>query len=45
MRERPMPLLGSFGVVALAFFLAELGGKTQLATVSLAGNDPSFVGA
>ncbi len=44
MRERAVPLLGSFGIVALAFFLSELGDKTQLATVSLAGHDPSFVG-
>jgi len=43
-RERSMPLLGSFGIVALSFFVAELGDKTQLATVSLAGNDPSFLG-
>lgn len=43
-RERAVPMLGSFGIVALAFFIAELGDKTQLATVSLAGSDPSFVG-
>lgn len=43
-RERRLPFLGSFGVVALSFFVAELGDKTQLATVSLAGSDPSFVG-
>ena len=43
-RERTMPFFGAFGVVAVAFFLSELGDKTQLATVSIAGNEPSFVG-
>lgn len=43
-QERALPLLGSFGIVALAFFISELGDKTQLATVSLAGSDPSFTG-
>ena len=43
-RERTIPLFGSFGVVAVAFFISELGDKTQLATVSIAGNEPSFVG-
>lgn len=43
-RERRVPIFGSFGVVAAAFFVAELGDKTQLATVSLAGRDPAFVG-
>ena len=43
-RERSMPLLGAFGVVALAFFLSELGDKTQLATVSIASRDPEFIG-
>lgn len=43
-RERRVPLFGAFGVVALAFFLSELGDKTQLATVSLAGREPSAVG-
>jgi Ca2+/H+ antiporter, TMEM165/GDT1 family len=42
--ERRVPLFGAFGVVAVAFFIAELGDKTQLATVSLAGRDPSFIG-
>lgn len=35
---------GAFGVVAVAFFISELGDKTQLATVSIAGREPSFVG-
>lgn len=35
---------GAFGVVTLSFFLAELGDKTQLATVSLASRHESFVG-
>ena len=43
-RERRVPLLGAFGVVAVSFFIAELGDKTQLATVSLAGRSPSFAG-
>ena len=35
---------GAFGIVTVSFFLSELGDKTQLATVSLAGNQSSFVG-
>ena len=34
--ERPPPRLGVFGVTAVAFFLAEMGDKTQVATVMLA---------
>ena len=36
--------LGAFGVVFVAFFLSELGDKTQFATAALAGREPSFVG-
>ncbi len=36
--------LGAFGVVFVAFFLSELGDKTQLATAALAGRESSFVG-
>lgn len=35
---------GAFGVVTVAFFLSELGDKTQLATVSLASREKSFTG-
>ena len=35
---------GAFGVVTISFFLSELGDKTQLATVSLASREQSFVG-
>jgi len=43
-QERRLPYFGSFGVVAVAFFISEIGDKTQLATVSIAGQEPSFVG-
>lgn len=42
-RERGRSWFGAFGIVAVAFFISEIGDKTQLATVSIAGNDPSFV--
>jgi Ca2+/H+ antiporter, TMEM165/GDT1 family len=35
--------LGVFGVTVLAFFLAEMGDKTQIATVMLAAKYPSLV--
>jgi putative Ca2+/H+ antiporter (TMEM165/GDT1 family) len=44
--ERPLArtLWGGFAVVTTAFFVSELGDKTQLATVSLGGSEESFVG-
>lgn len=41
---RAMPLFGALGVITVSFFLSELGDKTQLATVSLAGNSSAFTG-
>ena len=41
--DRQVPVFGAFGVVAGSFFLAELGDKTQLATVTLAGDRPELV--
>jgi Ca2+/H+ antiporter, TMEM165/GDT1 family len=41
--DRQVPVFGAFGVVAGSFFLAELGHKTQLATVTLAGDRPELV--
>ena len=36
--------LGAFGIITIAFFLSELGDKTQLATISLAGHEDDFAG-
>ncbi len=40
-RQR-MRVLGAFGIVASSFFFSELGDKTQLATVTLAGDRPEI---
>ena len=40
---RPMSRWGVFGVTVVAFFLAEMGDKTQVATVVLAAKFPSLV--
>ena len=37
-------MIGAFGVITVSFFVSELGDKTQLATVSLAGNSSESVG-
>lgn len=42
--QRSLPLLGGFGVVSASFFVSELGDKTQLATVTLAGDRPDLLG-
>lgn len=43
-RRGVMAQLGAFGVVSLAFFLSELGDKTQLATIAIAGRETGWVG-
>jgi len=44
--KRPVArtMWGAFALVSTAFFLSELGDKTQLATVSLGGSEEDFVG-
>ncbi|MPZ47807.1 MAG: UPF0016 domain-containing protein [Dehalococcoidia bacterium] len=39
-----VPVFGAFGVVAASFFVSELGDKTQLATVTLAGDQSDGIG-
>ncbi len=40
---KPRGPLGVFGITVVAFFLAEMGDKTQIATVMLAAKYPSLV--
>lgn len=35
---RSMPVFGAFGIVTVSFLVAEMGDKTQLATITLAGS-------
>jgi putative Ca2+/H+ antiporter (TMEM165/GDT1 family) len=41
--EKPPPQLGVFGTTLVAFFLLEMGDKTQIATVALAAKYPSLL--
>jgi putative Ca2+/H+ antiporter (TMEM165/GDT1 family) len=41
--QREQPQLGVFGTTLVAFFLLEMGDKTQIATVALAARFPSLV--
>jgi putative Ca2+/H+ antiporter (TMEM165/GDT1 family) len=43
-QEQATSRLGVFGTTLLAFFLVEMGDKTQIATVALAAKYPSLVG-
>ncbi len=41
--QEPQPRFGVFGTTLVAFFLLEMGDKTQIATVALAARFPSLV--
>ncbi|NJD31680.1 MAG: TMEM165/GDT1 family protein [Gammaproteobacteria bacterium] len=41
--QEPQPRFGVFGTTLVAFFLLEMGDKTQIATVALAAKYPSLV--
>lgn len=41
-KDTKLPAWGVFGTAAFAFFLAEMGDKTQIATVALASHYPSL---
>jgi putative Ca2+/H+ antiporter (TMEM165/GDT1 family) len=41
--EAPSPRFGVFGAAAIAFFLAEMGDRTQIATVALAARFESWL--
>ena len=42
-KDAKLPRLGVFGATLVAFFLAEMGDKTQIATVALAAQYQAFV--
>ena len=42
--DKPPPRFGIFGTTVLVFFLAEMGDKTQIATVMLAARYETYVG-
>ena len=41
--DAKLPRFGVFGATLIAFFLAEMGDKTQVATVMLAAQDPHLI--
>ena len=41
--DASLPRFGVFGTTLIAFFLAEMGDKTQIATVALAAHYPSLI--
>jgi len=44
-KAKSVSRIGSFMAVSLAFFLAELGDRTMLATIMIAAREKSFMGA